>query len=122
MRIGNFVRGFRHTLMWGFPTIRGTILGVPLIRARVFGGIYWGPLILGNYHVSLSSFPGLARVSYSLNFLRGVIQGIILGNNPQALPNIHTSSEEAPPSESDATASSMIDDVRALVRESLLIV
>ena len=26
---------------WGFPKIRGTILGVPIIRTVVFGGLYW---------------------------------------------------------------------------------
>ena len=34
----------------GFPKIMGTILGVPIIRIIVFWGLYWGPLILGNYH------------------------------------------------------------------------
>ena len=34
---------------WGFPKIRGTILGVPLIRAIVYWGLYLGPPILGNY-------------------------------------------------------------------------
>ena len=37
--------------MWGFPKIRGTFLGVPIIRTIVFWGPYWGPPILGNYHV-----------------------------------------------------------------------
>ena len=37
---------------WGFPKIRGTILGVPIIRIIVFWGLYWGPLVLGNYHLS----------------------------------------------------------------------
>ena len=37
--------------MWGFPKIRGTLLGVPIIRTIVFWGLYWGPLILGNYHI-----------------------------------------------------------------------
>ena len=37
--------------IWGFPKIRGTILGVPIIKSIVFGGLYWGPLILGNYHM-----------------------------------------------------------------------
>ena len=35
----------------GFPKIRGTILGVPIIRTIVFWGLYWGPPIKGNYHV-----------------------------------------------------------------------
>ena len=36
--------------MWRFPKIRGTILGVPIIRTMVYWGLYWGTLILGNYH------------------------------------------------------------------------
>ena len=36
------------------PKIRGTFLGVPVIRIIVFGDLYWGPLILGNYHISES--------------------------------------------------------------------
>ena len=34
-----------------FPKLGGiTILGVPIIRTIVFWGLYWGPLILGDYH------------------------------------------------------------------------
>ena len=29
----------------------GTILGVPIKRIMVFWGLYWGPPILGNYHI-----------------------------------------------------------------------
>ena len=37
--------------MWEFPKIRGTLLGVPIMRII---GVYVGvPLILGNYHVGL---------------------------------------------------------------------
>ena len=36
---------------WGFPKIRGTILGVPIIRIVIFWVLYWGSLILGNYHL-----------------------------------------------------------------------
>ena len=35
----------------GFPKIRGTILGVLIIRIIVFWGLYWGPLICRNYHI-----------------------------------------------------------------------
>ena len=35
----------------GFLKIRGTILGVSIIRIVVYWGLYWGPLILGNYHI-----------------------------------------------------------------------
>ena len=41
-------------MIWEFPKIRGTIVGVPIIRTIVFGGLYWGPLILGNYHIYCS--------------------------------------------------------------------
>ena len=37
---------------WGVPKIRGTFLGVPIIRIIIFGDPYWGPPILGNYHMS----------------------------------------------------------------------
>ena len=40
-------------LMWGFPKIGGTFLGVSVIRTIVFGGLYRGPLILGNYPVNI---------------------------------------------------------------------
>ena len=38
-------------LLWGFPKLRGIFLEVPIIRIIVFWGLYWGPLILGNYHI-----------------------------------------------------------------------
>ena len=38
----------------GLPKIRDTILGVPIIRIIVFWGLYWGSLILGNYHIGLT--------------------------------------------------------------------
>ena len=38
--------------IWEFSKIRCTILGFPIIRSIVFWCLYWGPLILGNYHVS----------------------------------------------------------------------
>ena len=39
-------------MMRVFPKIKGTLLGVPIIRTIVYWGLYWGTLILGNYHVS----------------------------------------------------------------------
>ena len=41
----------KHFSKSGFPKIRGTILGVPIIRTIVFWGLYWGPPILGNYQI-----------------------------------------------------------------------
>ena len=32
-----------HT-KWGFPKIRGTFLGVPIIRTIIYWGLYWGTL------------------------------------------------------------------------------
>ena len=42
---------------WGFPRTRGTLLGFPIIRIIVYWGLYWGPLILGNYQIRVG--PGL---------------------------------------------------------------
>ena len=35
----------RSRYIWGFPEIRGTFLGVPIIRITVFWGLHWGPPI-----------------------------------------------------------------------------
>ena len=40
-------------IMWGVSKLRGTLLGVPIIRIIVYWGLYWGPLIQGNYHVGV---------------------------------------------------------------------
>ena len=29
----------------------GTFLGVPIIRIMIYWGLYWGPPVLGNYHL-----------------------------------------------------------------------
>ena len=50
--------------VWGFPKIRGTFMGVPIIRTTVYWGLYWGPLILGNYHI------GGYRGTYSRDILQ----------------------------------------------------
>ena len=42
----------RDLIIWEFPKIRGTFLGVPIIRTLIYLGLYWGPLILGNYHIA----------------------------------------------------------------------
>ena len=48
---------FRHGMglgdvnIWGFPKIWGTFLGVPIIATIVYLGLYWGPPILGKYHM-----------------------------------------------------------------------
>ena len=37
--------------MWGFPKIRGSILGVPITRTNIIGVDIGVPSILGNHHV-----------------------------------------------------------------------
>ena len=37
----------------GFPKIRGTFLGVPIIRIVVLGDLYWGLPFLGNCPLDL---------------------------------------------------------------------
>ena len=37
---------------WGFPKSGVPFLGVLIIRTIVFWGLYWGPLVLGNYQMS----------------------------------------------------------------------
>ena len=44
---------------WGFPKIRGIILGAPIIRSIVFWVLYWGPPIWGNYHLKHVELRGL---------------------------------------------------------------
>ena len=31
--------------IWGVPKIRSTILGVPILRTIIFGGVYWAPYL-----------------------------------------------------------------------------
>ena len=54
-------------LKWGFPKIRGTLLGVQIIRIIVFWGLYWGHLMLGNYQ----------PLKWTVNW-----QGLLLGQLP----------------------------------------
>ena len=46
---------------WGFPKTAGTFLGVPISRILVFWGLYWGPPVLGNYHISSKMHFALLR-------------------------------------------------------------
>ena len=50
----------------GFPKIRDTILGVPIVRTIVFWGLYWGPLILGNYQALSPKLQGVLRSGLEL--------------------------------------------------------
>ena len=49
--------------MWVFPKIKGTFLGVPIMRTVVYWGLYWGTLILRNYHVGFKGLWGETWVS-----------------------------------------------------------
>ena len=40
-----------YIYIWEFPKVMGTVLEVPMIRAIVYWGLYWGTLSLGNYHI-----------------------------------------------------------------------
>ena len=35
----------------GISQIMDTFLGVPIVRTIVYWGLYWGPPVLGNYHL-----------------------------------------------------------------------
>ena len=37
----------------GFPKLGRTILRVPIIRIMPYWGLYWGPIIYGNYHIGV---------------------------------------------------------------------
>ena len=43
-------------VIWYCSKIRGTFSKVPIIRIIVFWGLYWGPLIQGNYHILLMEY------------------------------------------------------------------
>ena len=68
----------KHTI-WEFPKIRGTLLGVPIIRIIVYWGLYWGPLILGNYHI-------LEPILTSMHFSRKPSSA----NSPRAIRSLRS--------------------------------
>ena len=58
--------------IWGLPKIRGSFLGVPIIRTIVFWGLYWGPPFLGNSHLELGQ---VCTSSYEAFGARGMSRG-----------------------------------------------
>ena len=42
-----------YTHIWGFPKMKGTIVGVPIIRTLVYWGLYCVLPILENYHMCI---------------------------------------------------------------------
>ena len=67
---------------WRFPKIRVTTLGVPIRRTVVYEGLHWGPLILGNYHMSFSeSDMRIAKAPGNITVFLGVgLGGFALGS------------------------------------------
>ena len=98
----------RPVPIWGFPKIRGTILGVPIIRIIVYWGLYRGPLIMGNYHIGPQSLQKTKKTT--LGYLEP--QGLAMKDLVATFPSSHaklltrcffnllsiTSQESAPPS------------------------
>ena len=58
--------------------MKGTILGVPIMRTIVFWGLYLGPPILGNYHLDYEA-------KFQLRMQRG-LPHVILSFESEALP------------------------------------
>ena len=46
-----------ETTIWDLLKIRGTFLGIPIVRTIIFWGLYWGPPILGNYNIGFTLNP-----------------------------------------------------------------
>ena len=68
-RVAPYHSGIWSLGIWGFPKIRGAILGVPIVRAVIFWGLLWGllwgPPILGNYHIIVFAIPKQHTVKYT---------------------------------------------------------
>ena len=55
--------------IWRIPKTRGTLLGVPILRIIVYWGLYWGPPILGNYHINSKKFGAVDQIIPTLSWL-----------------------------------------------------
>ena len=75
--------------MGGFPKLGVPFLGVSIIRrVIVYLGLYWGPLILGNYHIFPHSQPIPSK--YKAFISAGTMingGGRLLGKPTQGLAN-----------------------------------
>ena len=62
------MKGLRMQQDLGFPKIRATglplcaFMGIPIIRAILYLGQNWGPLLLGNYHFLASTISCIDRI------------------------------------------------------------
>ena len=55
-------------------------MGVPIIRTMVFWGLYWGPPVLGNYHIiTLDLLP--SRSDYSRAAMGSLLRGVVAKNS-----------------------------------------
>ena len=45
----------QESSLWRFAKIRGTLLGIPIIRIIALRGLHWGHLLHGSYHTRLHS-------------------------------------------------------------------
>ena len=73
---------------YGYP------LGVPIVRTIVFWGLYWGPLVLGNYLVEISVFeisPQIDSVNLSIQGLPNVWRANLSPLDPPGLADSITS-------------------------------
>ena len=51
--VSNTSKNSEHRMYMVVSQVRGTFLGVPIIRTIVLWGLYWGPPILGNSHIRI---------------------------------------------------------------------
>ena len=63
-------------MIWGIPKIRGTLLGVPIIRHSILGSKLGSP-ILGNYHLG-SGLQVQGLVVYGINCIGSMSSGTVV--------------------------------------------
>ena len=52
-----------RTLHGWFPKIGVLFWGVPIIRTIIVLGLYWGPLVLGNYYIPNPTWAAVTEVT-----------------------------------------------------------
>ena len=78
-----FKLGITSVIIWEFPKIWGTLLGVPILRILVYWGLYWGPPNFGKLPYELQSrlqvgesdWPCRGKRELENTFLRGIWTG-----------------------------------------------
>ena len=69
---GTYERGYIGDIGFRFPKIRGTFSRVPIKRTMAF----WGPLLLGNYHLKVSE--DRETVALPERFHRAVVEKALM--------------------------------------------